>query len=283
MPHPYEICFLATAIHRPYEEFLIPFALFALHSHPRGFVEMIVEDRMAFAKHYADQLRALEATTDRFGLREFSRPRNHHIPNTFRFFEQPITKATYTYVMDVDVMLLEDIVPWFTSHFPTPEKVVNNIIRKNSMHLTGMHFVRSEVYFTPRLHALQEKYYHQRPDAQGDILTSDERVLYHIVDEYGALPPLDYQQRRIHGIHFSPNRGPGQKMNLATSAGYRDKFIAVLDAYPEFKSFANVQRLWDMLSAEFRIRGEAAFFAQRPGADLWSLWQARVSTCKNSP
>lgn len=89
---------------------------------------MVVVDKEAFVRTYHEQLHELERVSVQFGIRNFSRPLNHHIPNTYRFFERPQTQATYTYIMDV--MLLDNIVPHFEAHFPDNNTTVNNMIRK---------------------------------------------------------------------------------------------------------------------------------------------------------
>lgn len=224
----------------------MPFALFALHHHPRGFVEMVVVDKGAFVRTYYRQLHELERVSTRFGIRNFSRPLNHHIPNTYRFFEKPLTKATYTYIMDVDVMLLDDVVPHFEAHFARNNTTVNNMIRKGTKRLTGMHFVKSDEYFTPALDALQDEHYASPVD-------NDERILYRIVERLGKLPPTEFQWRPIYGIHFSPSRGRNKSMDLRTTSTYKQQFIDVLNKYPSFKVFPIFRNMRIDLEEEFCI------------------------------
>ena len=182
-----------------------------------------------------------------FGVRNFSRPMNHHIPNTYRFFEIPITQARYTYIMDVDVMLLDNIVPHFEAHFPNTTSIINNIIRRHTKRLTGMHFVKTKEYYTPQLKALQNKYYASPSD-------NDECILYKLVEDVGQLPPIDFQWRPIFGIHFSPNRGQGKSMALKTTSAYKTQFKEVMRCYPAFMNYSNFKQMMNDLNNSFEIK-----------------------------
>ena len=243
----YNICFLATAINRAYEDFLLPFCLCALHHNPHGCVELVVEDVERFVNHYHSELYTLFAIHKRFIIRPFQNKFNHHVPNTYRFFETPVVYATYTYIMDVDVMMLDDIVPLFAARFPSKPHLLNNIIRKNTNRLTGMHYVHTKNYFTPKLKRAQKELYHS------NVLENDEEVLYDIVQRVHPLPPREFQWRPIFGIHFSPNRGLNKSMQLRTTRNYYDKFMHVRDTYPTLFEFPIFKALVTQLQEDFVI------------------------------
>ena len=46
-------------------------------------------------------------------IREPQHEINNHIPNTYRFFEIPTVDSEYTYISDIDIMFLEDILPLY--------------------------------------------------------------------------------------------------------------------------------------------------------------------------
>lgn len=115
--------------------------------------------------------------------------------------------------------------------------------------LTGMHFVRSDAYFTPALHALQERYYASPVD-------NDERILYKMVEHLGKLPSTEFQWRPIYGIHFSPSRGRNKSMDLCTTDTYKQRFLDVMNEYSVFQSFPIFRNMWRDLEEEFRIRVE---------------------------
>lgn len=117
------------------------------------------------------------------------------------FFETPVVYATYTYIMDVDVMVLDDIVPLYAAHFPNKPHLINNIIRKNTNHLTGMHYVHTKNYFTPKLKRVQKELYHSKKK-YSKTTVDDEAVLYDIVQRAHPLPPRKFQWRPIFRYSF---------------------------------------------------------------------------------
>lgn len=244
----YEICFLATAINDTYEEFLIPFTLCATQSHPNGFVEMVVVNDRKFMNKFKHELAELIKITTRFSIRNFLFPLNHHIPNTYRFFEKSFTESVYTYIMDIDVMLLENVVPHFEQHFPYPKnKIYNNVIRPGTKRLTGMHFVNTKKYFTPALRQVQIRMYNDTGTQ------NDEEVLYKIVKAVHPLPPQEFRYRPILGIHFSPNRGPQKCMQLVTYMKYANAFKSLARAFPKLFQFSIFKKLYNQLEEEFII------------------------------
>lgn len=90
---------------------------------------------------------------------------------------------------------------------------------------------------------LQEEHYRSPID-------NDERILYRMVRQYGALPPRTFQDRPIFGIHFSPNRGKGKVMGLCTT---RARFLETLARYPSIASLAPVQQMAEQLEDEFEV------------------------------
>lgn len=241
----WDIVFLANAIGAAYEEFLIPFTFFALVHHPRGFVEMVVVNQQAFLAKYAreiDELIALGYT--RFLIRSMDRPPNgNHILNT--------------YVMDVDVMLLEHIVPAFEQHWPEG-CVCNNTIRDASApcpRMTGMMMVNTSQYFTAELMRWQDLLYRldyaHGVDASIRKNTNDEHVLYWLVKACHAPLPPEKGWRPIFGIHFSPNRGPGKAMHLKTSDRYKALFGALAERHAPLFAFPVFRQLCHQLGNLF--------------------------------
>jgi len=252
---PVEIVFLVNAIGHTYEQFVVPFIYFALSSHPNGAVEVVVVSKAAFERHYAQELEALRALEcSNFIVRNMAREVcKHHIPNVYRFFEVPTIFGKYTYIVDVDVMFLEDCVPHFEAHWPD-ECVVNNMIRKsptgeNLERLTGMHMVKTSEYYTASLAKCQEQLYrasHRK--------NNDEHLLYKMVETCHRLPPLENSWRPIFGIHFSPNRGPDKQMSLRTSDLYCDAYFEHAAKHPELFALPVFQQLSDQLRERFEFK-----------------------------
>lgn len=245
-----DIVFLANAIGRRYEAFLIPFAYFALSTNPNSFVEIVVVSTAQFEKKYARSLHLLRQVHTNFMVRDMDRKLNKkHMKNTYRFLEVPHTKGLYTYIMDVDVMFLENIMPHFERNWPT-NCVVNNIIRKSNStikQLTGMHMVKTSEYYTEALLAEQDRTYRSPPHKV------DEVILYRMVKKCHSLPPEAFQWRPVFGIHFSPNRGSGKSMQLKTSRKYRDAFAAHEARHPDLFALDEFRHLSDQLRDEFVI------------------------------
>ncbi len=246
----YQIVFLANAIGAVYERMLVPFAYFALANHPNGFVEMVVVDSDKFGDTYRSELEHLRHLYPQFLVRQMqNKPNGKNRPNTYRFLEVPETAATYTYIMDVDVMLLEDVVAPYEKLWPsTPH--INNVVRPGTRRLSGMHMVRSELYFTDKLRQLQQRIYH----CPRQTHTNDEEVLYLMVHSCHTLPPRSFQWRPVLGIHFSPNRGPGKGMGLRTYTRYTDAFWRHAEQQPELFAFPCFQFLQKQLRTSFVIR-----------------------------
>ena len=38
------------------------------------------------------------------------------MPNTYRFFEVPTVKSKYTYICDIDIMIMEEVIPNFENN-----------------------------------------------------------------------------------------------------------------------------------------------------------------------
>ena len=171
-----------------------------------------------------------------------------HTANTYRFFEVPETKGKYTYIIDIDIMLLEDIVLHYLINWPKNQVPYNNMVRPGTARLTGIQFVKTNDYFTERYITHQRYWYKFAPKEANDAM-----ILYALCDKVHNLPDnLNY--RPVFGIHFSPNRGPLHSDSLVTYKEYDYKFKITSEKYPEFFKFKIFSALLDSLKTEFRIR-----------------------------
>lgn len=250
----WDIVFLANAIGQKYEAFLIPFAFFALSTHPNGFVEMVVESVELFKQRNHKALETLSTIHSRFCVRTMKNKvcRKRHVPHTYRFFETPQERGKYTYIMDVDVMLLENIIDQFVNNWPIG-CVVNNMIRcdengSSVRRLTGMHMVQTDLYYTEALQKEQLNAY-QRTHSN----TNDEFILHNMVQKCHRLPPVSHRFRPICGIHFSPNRGRGKRMELCTSKHYAQIFHMYATRHPKLFDLPQFAHLSQQLKEEFHI------------------------------
>lgn len=182
-----------------YQSFVVPYIFFALQTNENSHVEVIIPKKDEFCKKYKRDLELLKEINDNYILREPTFTINKHILNTYRFFETPKVKAKYTYITDIDIMFMEEVLPSYLCTWPT-DLVYHNIVRSNTCRLTGVHMVLSEKYYTNKFISYQKKLYNE------NVAENDEVILYKMCKEIHGLPKPNFSYRPIFGIHFSPNR-----------------------------------------------------------------------------
>ena len=124
----YKINFIANAIGKKYERFLIPFAFFALLTNEKSHIEIVVVNSKKFKEQYKKELIQLKKINNNYLIRDMSFKINKHIKNTYRFFEVPKINAKYTYIADVDIMFLENIIDQYKERWPD-KLIYNNKLR----------------------------------------------------------------------------------------------------------------------------------------------------------
>jgi len=247
----YSINFIAYAYDKKgdgvYESFLIPFTFFALIHNENSHVEIIVINKKRFISRYENEIKELKSINSNFLIREPQYKMNKHIPNTYRFFETPTIKSEYTYISDVDIMFLENVLPTYKQNW-TGNLCFNNMLRtKDVMRLTGVHMVKTDDYYTEKMRDCQRKYYNL------NVNMNDEVVLAKMCKEVYGLPNFEHRFRPILGIHFSPNRGKGKIMSLKTTKRYYDSFMMSKTNYPNIFAFEIFDKLINDLKSEFII------------------------------
>tara|TARA_B100000902_G_C27160096_1_gene838314 strand:- start:30 stop:776 length:747 start_codon:yes stop_codon:yes gene_type:complete len=247
----YELNFLAFAINKKkganYEDFLIPFTFFALLHNPNSHVEIIVENSDAFKTKYSKEILELQKINNHFLIRNMQRKLNKHIPNTYRFFEVPTVKSKYTYITDIDIMYLENILPSYLNTWPGKLPYHNIKRNSNSSRLTGVSMLDTDKYYTNAFKKCQDKYYKMNCNQ------NDELILGNMCEEIHGLPDITFRYRPIFGIHFSPNRGPKKSMQLKTTKKYKDNFINIADKYNELFKYPCFQMLMNNLNSQFKL------------------------------
>ena len=116
--------------------------------------------------------------------------------NTVRFITQPIIKADYVYIGDIDIICMEsNIFQQHIDHMNSLGLVYSNIVRKKDpTHFSGLHFSKYNAYYP-------------LPDmSKLNLSNNDEIILKNIVELKGHKINYDTNFRPIHGIHFSKNR-----------------------------------------------------------------------------
>lgn len=114
-------------------------------------------------------------------------------PGSVRFITQPTIKNKYVYLTDVDIFVFVDnFYLNLIDDMIKRKSCYSNLVRFNSSHLTGLHFIYYDSYYPiPK---------------QKDYDINDEILLYNIMKSKGI--KIDYitEYRPNFGIHASPNR-----------------------------------------------------------------------------
>jgi len=166
-----------SACNRNYEAFIVPYAAAALHHNADVAVEICVEDPARFRQENQGSAEVLDrAFPDRWLVRtgNFSGT----IPNSVRFLEQPQLRADYTYIGDIDILILDnDLTQAHLTHMAETGLPYSNILRPQGERLTGLHFTRTDAHYPISL----------PPDV--DLKWKDEHLLYRLVQAKGLPLP----------------------------------------------------------------------------------------------
>ena len=210
-------------------------------------VEIIVQNRKAFLLKYSKEIESLKNINNNFLIRKAQYKLNNNVLNTYRFFEKPIIKSEYTYIADIDIMFLDNLLPKYKANWLS-NLCYNNILRqKNKLRLTGVHMVKTDKYYNNKFLQIQKKYYDKNKNK------NDECILAEMCKEIHGLPNFNHRFRPILGIHFSPNRGKNKKMVLATNNKYYNKFMFIKNEYPKLFEYDIFKKLVNQLNNEFII------------------------------
>ena len=196
-----------TSANNAYELFVLPYMTSVLVHNEDARVEVCLDDSAAFTLANAAALDILATGfgSDRFLLRntaELSNVSDSGMadttvpPNTVRFIQTPEVITEYTYIGDIDMLLLESVTDKHLRRMAHTGMPYSNILRPGRKALSGLHFTRSDIYYPVRI----------APDA---ALNRDEYLLYDLVVARGlGLPDPDDRWRPMHGYHMSLRRGP---------------------------------------------------------------------------
>ena len=179
-----------------YELFVLPYIVTALIYNDDVRVEICVDDAEDFNCSHAQgfEILARHFGNDRFMVRDAEKTLGVS-PNSVRFLESPRIMTEFTYIGDIDILILESISSLHMARIEQSGIPYSNIKRPGQDRLTGLHFTRSDAYYPVK----------PPPDADRVL---DEHLLYKMVLARGhPLPPKKWT-RPIHGYHISPNRSP---------------------------------------------------------------------------
>ena len=226
-----------TFANRNYEMFVLPYIASALIHNEDARVEICLEDSNRFRDANAQGMRGLVRRygDDRLLVRDVVSSKGIP-PNSVRFLETPEAITEFTYIGDIDILIVERVSQWHIDRMVSASLPYSNTLRAGKRALTGLHFTRSDAY------------YPVSPPSDAN-LNLDEELLYMLVASRGVpLPPNEWN-RPVHGYHFSPNRSPlnaivNGKKTLGWGLNKSRKYFAAYEAlqrnsiwqtmYPEF-------------------------------------------------
>ena len=179
-----------------YELFVLPYIASALIHNDDARVEVCVEENARFRETNAPALEELlrHYGESRFRVRDVVSSRGMS-PNSVRFLETPEVMSEFTYIGDIDILILEQVSQKHIDRMSSAGLPYSNVLRPGRRALTGLHFTRSDAY------------YPVYPPAGVD-LNRDEELLYALVLSRGAPLPPEEWNRPVHGFHLSLNRSP---------------------------------------------------------------------------
>ena len=232
-----------TVADKRYELFALPYAASVLAHNADARVEICLLDADEFERRNADALRLLaESHGDgRLLLRNME---NVGVsPNSARFLETPKVLTEYTYIGDIDILVLEAVSDIHIERMGELGLPYSNQVRTGRRALSGLHFTRSDAYYPV-----------VPPD--GFDPHGDEALLYALVTARGwAMPPKDVKRPGVHGYHMSPNRSPlspqaGSRSTVAWGLGRSKEHLA---AYRALKQSDPWRELFPLLDVRYRL------------------------------
>ena len=233
------ICFLAVAIGEKHENFIVCHTISVLETIPDSFVEIIVRNKVSVEKRLEKEINILRKFYgDKFTIRETVITTLNIIPNTIRFIEEPLHKCDYTFISEIDVLildlnLLQSRKKWMTKY----NLCYSNIKRKDLNMLTGgRHCVKTKEYYNNKW-----KEYVKNNSSRGN----DEIFLFSLCKIYGDYPNIDLIDNSLiscHGFHLSLNREPS-KFNWVVNRNFFPQYdkLVNLCSWKEYIEVANIE------------------------------------------
>ena len=187
---------LFTSANKLYEMFVLPYVLSSLIHNSDARVEVCLENAGDFTSCNAHAIDILLRNfgSDRCLFRDIVAS-NGVAPNSTRFLETPESITEFTYIGDIDILILEEIAPRHLERMKELRLPYSNVLREGREALSGLHFTRSESYYPISM----------PPNVD---LNRDEELLYQLVTARGLPLPPSGLSRPVHGYHLSPNRSP---------------------------------------------------------------------------
>jgi len=150
---------------------------------------------------------------------------------SIRFVIQPRIKNKYVYISDVDILVLvNNFYLELIDDMKRRNNCYSNILRKNKIQLTGLHFTEYDCYYP--IMSINNT----------DI--NDEKLLYNIMKYKNIKIDEVNQYRPVFGIHMSPNR-PYISSNEPIIGWLADNYKTKWIEYIKSKDFKFIYPLLD--------------------------------------
>jgi len=186
-----------------YRDLVTPFIFFAGKFNSEASFEIYVQNFDDFMQEKRSELNYLTKFYNIHIGNADSYKKYNVTANQLRFIIEPKIWSEYTYISDVDIIILENIID---RHLPVIKsgKDYSNMVRPGTKKLTGLHFVKTHSHYPlPKLKRLLKKF------------KNDEDLLYAIAHKKGYLQnDTQTSYRPGLGLHMSLNRFPLPLMNL---------------------------------------------------------------------
>lgn len=142
--------------------------------------------------------------------------------NSVRFVSEPEIKDKYTYINDIDVlMLMKNFYEYHINIMKEYRTSYSNWVRDNDNKcLTGLHFVETSNYYPINLEGI-------------NLIDNDEHILKKIQSKKCSIDE-NIPRRPVCGLHFSKNQKLNEQLKL------NKIFVKELDSYKDaFYDFLN--------------------------------------------
>ena len=249
-----------TCADAKYEDFTPLYIASNLWSVPDARAEVGLVSAQAYAEANPQAVAALKASFgDRFLLRDvpWQAEGRRILPNTVRFLNEPLTRARYVYIGDIDIIYLDRAFPAEHLEFMrTMNLPYANSRRTGTGRMTGLHFAAWEaMYPLPDLSDL-------------DLLRENDENVLGLICDRKDLPRHDLKRRQEPGIQASPNRVP---VSVADADGNRRPDWGIrnwVEAYDAFRRSDVMQRVYPALRGKAKDAVDAidAALAEAPMA-----------------
>ncbi len=229
-----------TYVNKEYYHFVLPF-MFGIMKNTNAWAEIIVEDQRDFFDHYGKKIANLMQLEPRgkfygidiHGADDFKGV----IANTQRFVRSPKELVSYTYIVDVDIIMdkakYKAALKNNLEGMKKNKAAFFNFVREGREVLSGIHFVKDKDYYPKLEKFLKELKKQHKDDFIKNInAMGDEGFLYQFVKSaFGDPKKLTKGNERIlPGDHLSPNRNK---------------------TYPHIKEFLCKDKKWEAAFKQF--------------------------------